>query len=402
MKYLQGKFLTGYVTLHIQGDHLEQLLQFLVDEGVYIWNVARIKENHCKINIRSYDLQLLQEITSKLSYRLEIERQYGLPYLFMKLKYHLDIVVASIISLAFFILLSQFIWSIDISGVSEEVEEKVKSHLQSQNIKQGTFKPFLSSLSDIQQNILNDIPELLWIGVEKRGTKLIFSGVEKITQEKTNISRAQHIVANKSGVIEKMEITRGIPLVTINDYVTKGQRLVSGDLADVFEEKKDEKEKSYIMAQGDVFARTWYEVKVSVPLKVSHERLALEEKDKYYLMIGSKQFGIWGFWHESFKHSITERKEYPLTIFNYEIPFKFIKETTFKTDLFYDKRSKEEAISAGVSAAKNSLQLQLEQNAKILSHKVLHERTESGKVKLNLLMTVRENIAEESPIIQGD
>lgn len=401
MKYLQGKFLTGYVTLHIKGRDPELLLQHFVNEGVHIWDVKKISISQCEMKIRLYDLQTIQQVTKTLPYEVTIKDYYGLPKIVAQFKRHLDILIAGIISIIFFILLSQFIWSIDINGVSEEVEAKVKDHLQAINIKQGSFKPFLANLSDIQQSVLKDVPELLWIGVEQKGTKLIFSGVEKIIQEEIEKEGAQHLVAKKNGVIEKMKIAKGVPLVTVNDYVRKGQRLVSGDLSDVFEEDRDQEE-TLVAAQGEVFARTWYEVDVVVPLKVHHEQLVDEQMDKYYLAVGNKQLLLWGFQKEEFKHSVNERNEYPLTIFNYKFPLKIVKETIYETKLHSYERSKEDAVIAGISEAKKSLQLQLEQNANILSHKVLHETTENGKVKLNLLITVSENIAEEIPIVQGD
>ncbi|WP_337020494.1 sporulation protein YqfD [Oceanobacillus massiliensis] len=48
------------------------------------------------------------------------------------------------------------------------------------------------------------------------------------------------------------------------------------------------------------------------------------------------------------------------------------------------------------------LQNELGTDAKILSEKVLHETMEHGKVKLNLYISVEENIVKHEPIDQGD
>lgn len=48
--------------------------------------------------------------------------------------------------------------------------------------------------------------------------------------------------------------------------------------------------------------------------------------------------------------------------------------------------------------ARSELLLKLGKDAKIMSEKVLHERMENGKVKMNIIFTVEENIARVQPI----
>src|SRR5690625_4085983 len=219
MKYLQGKFITGSATLIVRGNKPELLLQQLVNSGIHMWDIKKVNSQSCHAKIRRYDIKSIQTMTKELPYEIIFENYRGLPKLFHILQQKSDIIVACLISFIFFISLSQFIWSVEINGVPEELEVKIKDHLQSTGIKKGVFKPLLANPSTIQQNLLLNVPELLWVGVELKGTKLKFSGIEKISQDYTDDDGPQHLVAKKNGVVEKMQITKGVPLVSVNDYV---------------------------------------------------------------------------------------------------------------------------------------------------------------------------------------
>src|SRR5690625_5852516 len=77
---------------------------------------------------------------------------------------------------------------------------------------------------------------------------------------------------------------------------------------------------------------------------------------------------------------------------------------TIISEKVYNKttRTKEKAIEVGILQAKKELQLQLGPESHIQMEKVLHESTVNGKVKLDLYVSVEENITKEERIIQGD
>src|SRR5699024_2811679 len=137
---------------------------------------------------------------------------------------------------------------------------------------------------------INDIPNLLWVGVHKQETTFFLEGVEKIVVEEEEEKGPRHLVAAKKGVIAKMHVSKGKPQVRVDEYVEPGDILVSGKL-DFSDEasgaNEDEQEATLIAAEGEVRARTWYETTVIVPLKTNYEMLTGEKKQKYYVQIGT-------------------------------------------------------------------------------------------------------------------
>ncbi len=52
--------------------------------------------------------------------------------------------------------------------------------------------------SSIQQKLLNDVPELLWVGVERKGTSFHLEGVEKLIVKEEDSLEPQDLIAEKN------------------------------------------------------------------------------------------------------------------------------------------------------------------------------------------------------------
>ena len=69
----------------------------------------------------------------------------------------------------------------------------------------------------------------------------------------------QNVVAKKNAVIMEIRSSSGQIIKKINDYVNKGDVIISGNIT-----KKDEI-KNVVKAEGIVYGETWYNVKVELP-----------------------------------------------------------------------------------------------------------------------------------------
>ncbi|MDY0405536.1 sporulation protein YqfD [Virgibacillus sp. 179-BFC.A HS] len=154
-----------------------------------------------------------------------------------------ELVAATLLSGLLILLLSNILWKVEITGVPTDIEKKITKELNNSGIHPGAWTFSMDSPSDIQQNLLKHIPELLWVGVEKMGTTIRLEGVEKIVVKKEPVSGPRDLVATKKGIIKKMYVSKGRPLVYVNDYVEPGEVLVSGNLREN-ENVDEEKEKN--------------------------------------------------------------------------------------------------------------------------------------------------------------
>lgn len=408
MKHTQGTLFTGYVTIVVVGKNPELFFQACINNDILVWNIKKTSDTTCQGNIKLNDVKLIKKIRRQRKYKIKFIDKKGYPFLLKRLTKRKEIVTAFLVSMLFIIVLSNIVWDVKITGVSKEVEAKVNDELKELHIYPGRWLFLIDDPSIIQQKLLNDIPELLWVGVHKKGTTLNFEGVEKTIVNKQENNQPRHLIASANGVITSMYVPKGLPKVKVNDYVKQGDLLVSG-IVDVSEEdENDDTEKDAnkkletVISEGEIRANTWYNIAVTIPLKSNHEVITGNKEQRYAIQIGDFRVPIWGFGQLGFKDIHTDETEHSIYLFKWELPLKVIK-TIFSEKVYNEReRTKKDAINLGVMQAKKELQLQLGPDIKILSEKILHETIENGKVSLNLYFTVDQNIVKFKPITQGD
>lgn len=408
MRQIQGAYITGYVTVIVKGNHPELFFQRCMNHGFTVWNVRKTSSNVCEGNLKLSDVKEIRKLTRGSKYKVYFVKKRGYPFLFKRFLNKKPLIIGLLLSILLLIYLSNIIWKVEITGVPKEIEAKISKQLDAYGIHTGAWILSLDSPNQIQQKLVQDVPELLWVGVRQRGTTYYLEGVEKLVVKEEEIPGPRNLVATKKGVIKNMYVANGKPMVRVNDYVEPGDILVSGEIGPKEEddnkgEGEEKKQKGdLVAAEGDITAKTWYEVNVTVPLKYNYEDLTGNKQKKYYLKIGDVNLPVWGFGNPKFDDTHYELKETKINFLKWELPIHFV-DAILSEKVYYEKeRTKQEAIEVGVKQAKQELSLQLGPKAKILTEKVLHESIEDGKVKLNLYFTVEENIARVQPINQGD
>lgn len=403
MKHIQGAYFNGYVTVLVKGHMPELFFQKCNNQGIPIWNVRKTGTDACEGNVKLSDIKYLKKMRRRTNYKLTFAQKKGAPFVVARLFRKKQLFISLLMSVMLIVFLSNIIWEVKITGVPKDIEEKISKKLNNYGIHSGSWIFSLDSPNTIQQKLVYDIPELLWVGVDQKGTTYSLEGVEKTIVKKEKIKGPQNLIATKKGVIKKMYVRKGLPLVHVNDYVEPGEVLVSGVIdeslqSDNKDADKDMKHVDYVAADGDITATTWYEVAVTVPLQANEEVLTGNWEKKYDIRLGDIQLPIWGFGKPEYDQIHREINEKPLRFLKWNLPIKIV--STTMSEKMYNKveRTKADAVAKGIQQAKKELQLELGPDAAIISENVLHETSEHGKVKLNLYMSVEESIIEPQPI----
>jgi len=399
MRQIQGKNIVGYVTIQITGKQPEAFFQDCATMNIPVWDIYKMNTNQCEGKVYFLHVHKVTKLAKNSPYKLVIVNRKGSINYVTRLWKRKEILLSIILCSVVIFFMSNIIWKVNISGISTELEDKLNEHLTTYGLHEGAWIYSLESVDIIQQKILNEVPELLYIGIEKKGTTYHIDAVEKLIVKEEESKPDQHLIAAKNGIVQKMFLKKGVPTVNINDYVVQGDLLVSGTIEEekeVDEEKSNEKK--IISAEGKVYANTWYEVNVTSSLYHSKEKFSGEQIRKYMLNIGNIQLPIWGFKKIPFAHSFEETETKPLYFIKWELPISIVQRTIYDKEFFSDVKSEEEAKEIAIQQVKNDLQLKLGSDAKILKYYVLHETVDSGKVKLNLYISVLENIAKGKSI----
>lgn len=390
----QHDFFQGIMKVQVEGALIEPFLQACTRRGSQITNLRRVDEKTVVLTIRLKDWPTLRQLRKKYRCKITIKGGRGIPFIIQHMLRRVSVLLAFTVAIVVIFLMANTLWSIKVEGLTPELEADVESKLNSYGVSPGKLTIGMKDPNEIQQQLLDDIPDLLWIGVNKQGTSYQLYGVEKTRYDTETNTRPSNLVAAKKGMIIETFIKKGRPMVSVFDVVKKGQVLATGQLV--------EDKNTMIHSEGEVIAETWYRVEQTLPMK---QVLLLTDgtvESAYHLKVGKVSVPIWGFWRGDEGDFREEAHTSNWSLFGINIPFQIQTVDHYSIDERAYESSRKELEKIGLVAAESSLQQELEKDAEIKDEKVLHLAEENGKVKLILLFKVYENIAVTKYISQGD
>lgn len=395
MKNQWTNFYAGNVEVKAYGQQVEAFVNDLVRNRIRIWNMKRMGSDAICFTIALYNVKKIRVIIRKYDCKAAFLKRSGAPFLWRRLLFNSGFLIGFFLFLTCLFLLSNVVWGIEISGAKPETEHKIRQQLTKMGVETGKFQFKMDGSDAIQKKLSREIEELTWVGVELRGTTFHLQVVEKKEPKRAKMDSRQNIIANKKAIVRKLFIEKGKAEVSVNDYVNKGQILVSSNIS-------NGKEAVLVPAKGSVWGEVWYKSDVTIPLKTQFAVFSGKEETKHYVNMKAFSLPIWNFKKttiENYEKDVTDK---PLFFLGWKLPI------SYKTVTFRDKEtvvreySKKEAIQRGHEVAENDLKKMLPKNSEVIGRKVLRESFESGKVILSIHYQVLENIAIERPIIQGD
>lgn len=395
MKNQWFTFMTGRVLVKISGNGIERFINKLARLGLNIWKVKRNKNGDAYFYIAFPDVKKLRHAVRNTGCSIYFIRGEGMPFLWKRIIKHSGFPLGVLCFFVIILFLSNVTWGIHIEGADPETEHKIRLELKELGINVGAIHLFADKPDVIQRKLTDQIDNITWIGVELKGTTYHFQVVQKTEPEKIELESPRHLVANKKAIIVDMFIEKGKSMVKINQYVDKGQLLVSGAIG-------HEDKPIHVIAKGEVWGQTWYNTTVEIPLDSEREVLTGEEMRKYYIQIGKYKIPIWGFAKNKIKNYEIENDDKDIFFLGKKLPVQFSKEVIRGKEKVKSSLTEEEAIEVAKEYARNDLLMNIPPDAKIDKEIILQEKVENGKVMLSINFQVIENIAIEKPIIQGD
>lgn len=319
------------------------------------------------------------------SYKFDKVKDLGLFALpkFLK-KYHVFL-VSFIIGLFLIFICSRLIIQVNVIHENREIRELLLDELKEVGIKKISFKKSYAELQKIKNAILNKYPNKLdWLEFETEGMIMNVRVEERIITDTSRVDKKCNLVATKEGTVSSLLVSSGEALVRPNDVVKEGDVLISGIITHNNEEKKQ------VCAQGEVYAHTWYTVKVSMPFK--HYEYRKTGKKKYNLIWDNDGEKI-----KIFKNrfsSFTSNYQTLLDFFGYRL----LLETEFETkkEVFtYDENA---ILVQGLQKAEDNLKLNLNAKDTIIDKKVLKKVLNDSKMDIEIFIIVNELISKEEII----
>ncbi len=385
----------GYVLVKITGAYPERFLNRCIEEGVTIWNIRRIdgEKIMCYIDLES--VKKIRPLLRQTNCKVEFTERKGIPFALKQTMTRAGFAAGALCFFAVIFILSNMVWHIEVKGGSPKIEHELRQVVNKMGIKRGAFQFMLPEVERIQRDVTERVEGATWIGVRQKGTTYEFEIVEQKLPEEGERFSPRHLVATKKAIIHDIFVEHGEAAVKPNDFVKKGDLLVSGFIG-------KEGRKVTVPAQAVVLGEIWYKSDVSIALETLFTTLTGDMRSRHYLIYEDFSLPIWGFKKKEFTTFQQFETERPLKFFRWTLPIKYKRIDEYEITQMEHEYTKEESISAARERARVDLMKHLPDGAEIIGEKVLHEALENGKVNLQIHYQVIEDITSEQPIIQGE
>ncbi|PKM41763.1 MAG: sporulation protein YqfD [Firmicutes bacterium HGW-Firmicutes-8] len=257
-------FLTGYVSLVIEGRSLEKLINMAVGRGLYLWDIKWVSPGRAKVKVRLNGIRALRHIARRTQCRFKITGKIGLPFRLVRIRKSKVLLAGAVLSVLLIYVMSSFIWFVEVKGNKVVPPGRVISTAEEAGLAMGTVKVRMNK-DEIEKYIRKEIPEVSWVGIKVTGTKAVIEIAEKVIVPPIDSSPA-NVVAEKAGLIQQLLVYSGKAAVNEGDMVKQGDVIISGVIRP--EPKPEDQQQGetippepvkIVRARGIVRAKVWYE-----------------------------------------------------------------------------------------------------------------------------------------------
>lgn len=221
-------FFKGYLIIELCGESKERFVNLCSNRAIEILHIFSFEDRwFCKIHCRDY--KKIYPFIKKTGCCTKIQEKRGFPFLLKKMKKRKGLFVGAALAWLIISQCSGRIWDIEVQGgflhTKEQILRVIKEELK-------VYGGVLSSGVDcfeIEKRLRLDYSEIGWISVERKGCRLSVMMNESVMPEQVDtMENPCHIVAERDGVVTRLEVLSGTPLVKAGDVVSKGDILISG------------------------------------------------------------------------------------------------------------------------------------------------------------------------------
>lgn len=373
--------MNSYVNISIVGKNPKLFIKRYVLNQISFEDFKEVSHKHVTIKI-SYD-DYLELLSKNKTYKIYINRKYGIVKYTSYIKENYTFVISLIIGFLFLFLISNTILEIDVVHNNSNLRNLIYDELKDNNISCFHFVPSFKKRKKIINKIVSDNKDKIeWLEIERYGSKLTIKVTERKLNKEKEDDKPRHIVAKKDGVIMKIEASNGVILKKKNDYVSKGETIVSGDII------KDETVKGQVRALGRVYAEVWYLVTIEYPLYYEEVIYLNDVKQNIIVSFMKREAPL----RKNYATNYLEHKN--VLIKEKIFPFSVRMEKQRKTKVKKEKLETKEAIKKATKLAENKISVNLKDDEYIISKKTLNFKQNKSKIEIGVFLKVYENITD--------
>ncbi len=315
------RLLAGYYRVRVRGAAPEQTLYRLTKKRIPFWDIERVDDFASDISIRRRDLERVQKLAERVQEGADLVSEHGFLCHFRGLKKRKLFVITVFLCLGLAFLLPNFVWCLRVEGNEKVPEERILRELSELGVDFGTWGASIVP-QDLKNQMLERIPELEWLTVNRSGALAVVSVRERQPAgDIVNRKLVTNLVAAQDCIITKMEILSGQPVCEVGQSIRAGEMLVSGyaDWEHCIQATR---------SLGEIYGRTWRKQNAVTPAEWRLKTDSGAVHTRYALLFGRKRINLYknsGNWGAGCDKMVMY---HPLTLpGDYEFPVTLVVET---------------------------------------------------------------------------
>jgi similar to stage IV sporulation protein len=252
-----------------------------------------------------------------------------------------------------------FVWGFEVTGNDTVPDEVILRALEKEGVAVGC-RGLAINQERLRNHVLLELKDVSWLAVNVKGCVAHVQVVERHRPpEIVPCGVPANVVAARDGLVTEVEALGGRAEVLPGTTVTRGQLLISG--------VGDNASSMWLMrGMGRVWARTWRELSVLVPLKAVSRGMAAGSSVRFALDLGKRRIKFYG------KGSVTQANCDKITRYKawtlpggIRLPVTLVTERLIHRDVSERRRSEAEARREGEELLLDLLDRQLDEDADV-------------------------------------
>lgn len=218
-------------------------------------------------------------------FEVRIVRRHGAPFMLWKLRRRYTLLAGLLLCAVLLGLSTLFVWQIDVVGNETVPTSEILAALREEGVDIGTCILDIKN-KWISNSMLLRIPELSFITLNSQGSRIEVVVREEIPRpELVDPDVPVAVYAKKAGIITRMEVNEGWAVRQTGETVDVGDELV---------EPWVPIGAGYMTrARARVWARTWYELRLKMPLETVRKTYTGEKKTRTAIILGGKRINFY-------------------------------------------------------------------------------------------------------------
>lgn len=227
MKSGKFGFLRHYRKIKVEGTNLSSLINKCIQNDIDLRNLIWKNQIESRVEIKGEDFERFTKLAGHSS-KISVLKEGGAVPLFGSIKANILTIAGAFLLGALIFYQSLFVAEIRIDGYRSIDEASIRQTLAEAGLYEGVKKK--EDYTDVKAALYKNYDNITWVSIFEKGRLIEVSVAEAQNAEDSGRidTEPASIVAERSGMIEKVIPLKGNARVQQGDYVNKGDVLISG------------------------------------------------------------------------------------------------------------------------------------------------------------------------------